>query len=63
MQKIILRKLQHIIEEFIAEEQAGFRVRRSTSEHIINLRLSWKNIPYKNIAKKLSIEYGTKNYA
>ena len=31
--------LQHIIEEFISEEQAGFRNGRSTREQIFNLRI------------------------
>ena len=39
MLKIILRRLQHFTEEFLSEEQAGFRKGRSTSEHIFNLRV------------------------
>ena len=39
MLKIILHRLQHITEEFISEEQAGFRKGRSTSEQIFNLRI------------------------
>ena len=37
MLKIILNRLKHYTEEFISEEQAGFRT--STSEHIFNLRV------------------------
>ena len=39
MLKIILRRLQHFTEEFLSEEQAGFRKGRSTSEQIFNLRV------------------------
>ena len=39
MLKIILHRLQIITEEFISEEQAGFRAGRSTSEQIFNLRI------------------------
>ena len=39
MLKIILNRLKHYMEEFISEEQAGFRTDRSTSEHIFNLRV------------------------
>ena len=39
MLKIILNRLKHYTEEFISEEQAGFRTGRSTSEQIFNLRV------------------------
>ena len=39
MLKIILHRLQHITDEFISEEQAGFRAGRRTSEYIFNLRI------------------------
>lgn len=39
MLKIILNRLQHQAEEIIAEEQAGFRRGRSTTEQIFNLRV------------------------
>ena len=39
MLQIILNRLQHYTEEFISEEQAGFRIGRSTSEQIFNLRV------------------------
>ena len=39
MLKIILNRLQPQAEEIIAEEQAGFRAGRSTTEHIFNLRI------------------------
>ena len=37
--KIILNRLQPQAEEIIAEEQAGFRAGRSTTEQIFNLRI------------------------
>ena len=37
--KIILNRLQPHAEEIIAEEQAGFRAGRSTTEQIFNLRI------------------------
>ena len=42
MLKIILNKLQPQTEEIIAEEQAGFRAGRSTTEQIFNLRILCK---------------------
>ena len=39
MLKIILNRLQPKAEEIIAEEQAGFRAGRSTTEQIFNLRI------------------------
>ena len=42
MLKIILNRLQPQAEEVIAEEQAGFRARRSTMEQIFNLRILWE---------------------
>ena len=39
MLKIILNRLQLQAEEIIAEEQAGFRARRSTTDQIFNLRI------------------------
>ena len=42
MLKIILNRLQPQAEEIIAEEQAGFRAARSTTEQIFNLRLFCK---------------------
>ena len=39
MLKIVLNRLQSQAEEIIAEEQAGFRVGRSTTEQIFNLRI------------------------
>ena len=39
MLNIILNRLKHYTEEFISEEQAGFRTGRSTSEQIFNLRV------------------------
>ena len=39
MLKIILNRLQPQAEEIIAEEQAGFRAGKSTTEQILNLRI------------------------
>ena len=39
MLKIILNNLKSQAEKIIAEEQAGFRARRSTTEQIFNLRI------------------------
>ena len=39
MLKIILNRLQAKAEEIIAEEQAGFRAGRSTTEQMFNLRI------------------------
>ena len=39
MLKVILNRLKPQAEEKIAEEQAGFRAGRSTTEHIFNLRI------------------------
>ena len=39
MLKIILNRLQPKAEEIIAEEQAGFRAGRGTTEQIFNLRI------------------------
>ena len=39
MLKIILNRLKPQAEKIIAEEQAGFRARRSTTEQIFNLRI------------------------
>ncbi|MEW8546335.1 MAG: reverse transcriptase domain-containing protein, partial [Candidatus Thiodiazotropha sp.] len=38
MLKVILNRLKPQAEEIIAEEQAGFRARRSTTEQIFNDR-------------------------
>ena len=39
MLKVILNRLKSQAEEIIAEEQAGFRAGRSTTEQIFNLRI------------------------
>ena len=39
MLKVILNRLKPTAEEIIAEEQAGFRAGRSTTEQIFNLRI------------------------
>ena len=42
MLKIILNRLQPQTKEIIAEEQAGFRAGRSTTEQIFNFRILWE---------------------
>ena len=42
MLKVILNRLKPQAEEIIAEEQAGFRAGRSTTEQIFNLRIMCK---------------------
>ena len=44
MLKIILNRLKPQAEKIIAEEQAGFRAGRSTTEQIFNLRILCENI-------------------
>ena len=39
MLKFILNRLMPQAEKIIAEEQTGFRARRSTTAHILNLRI------------------------
>ena len=39
MLKIVLKRLKPQAEKIIAEEQAGFRARRSTTEQIFNIRI------------------------
>ena len=43
MLKIILNRLKPQAKKIIAEEQAGFRARRSTKEHVLNLRFLCEN--------------------
>ena len=45
MLKIILNRLQSQAEEIIAEEQAGFRAGRSTTEQIFNPRILCEKYP------------------
>ena len=40
--KVILNRLKPQAEEIIAEEQAGLRAGRSTTEQIFNLRILWE---------------------
>ena len=71
MLKIILNRLQPQAEEIIAEEQAGFRARRSTNEQIFNLRiLCEKYLQHQqnlyhvfiDFSKRPLTGYGTKPY-
>ena len=39
MLKVILNRLKPQANEIIAEEQAGFRARRSTTEQIFNIKI------------------------
>ena len=43
MLKIILNRLKSQGEKIVAEEQAGFRAGRSTTEQIFNLRFLYEN--------------------
>ena len=45
MLKVILNRLKPQAEEIIAEEQAGFRTGRSTTEQIFNLRILCEKYP------------------
>ena len=69
MLKVILNRLKPQAEEIIAEEQAGFRAGRSTTEQIFNLRIlkSTSNISRictmsPLISEKLLTEYGMQPY-
>ena len=70
MLKVILNRLKPQAEEIIAEEQAGFRAGRSTTEQIFNLRiLCEKDLQYQQNLyrvfidfKKLLTEYGMQPY-
>ena len=70
MLKVILNRLKPQAEEIIAEEQAGFRAGRSTTEQIFNLRiLCEKYLQHQqnlyhvsNDFKKLLTEYGMQRY-
>ena len=42
MLKIILNRLKPQVEKIIAEEQAGFRAGRSSTEQIFNLRILYE---------------------
>ena len=69
MLKVILNRLKPQAEEIIAEEQAGFRARRSTTEQIFNLRIlcekylqHQQNTMSSSISKKPLTEYGMQPY-
>ena len=71
MLKVILNGLKPQAEELIAEEQVGFRARRSTTAQIFNLKiLCEKYLQHQNNLyhvftdfKKPLIEYGMQSYA
>ena len=44
MLKVILNRLKPQANEIIAEEQAGFRARRSTTEQIFNFKVLYEKI-------------------
>ena len=70
MLRVILNRLKSQAEEIIAEEQAGFRAGRSTTEKIFNLRIlcekylqHQQNLYHVFIGfKKPLIEYGMQPY-
>ena len=64
MLKVILNRLKPQAEEIIAEEQAGFRAGRSTTEQIFNLRILCEkdHTGSSSISKKPLIEYGMQPY-
>ena len=58
MLKVILNRLKPQAEEIIAEEQAGFRAVRSTTEHIFNLRiLCEKNLQHQKNLYHVFIDF------
>ena len=58
MLKILLNRLKPRAEEIIAEEQAGFRAGRSTSEHIFNLRTLYeKHLQYQQSLYHVFIDF------
>ena len=58
MLKIILNRPQPQAEEIIAEEQAGFRAGRSTTEQIFNLRiLGEKHLQYQQNLYHVFIDF------
>ena len=46
MLRIILNRLKGKAEELVSEEQEGFRPKRSTTEHIFNIRLIKKHVDH-----------------
>ena len=46
MLKVILNRLKPKASEIIAEEQAGFRARRSTTEQIFNFKILYEKYRY-----------------
>ena len=70
MLKVILKRLKPQAEEIIAEEQTGFRTRRSTTKQISNLRIRCKSTSNIRtictvsslISKKPLTQYGMQHY-
>ena len=71
MLKVILNRLKPQAEEIIAEEQAGFRSGRSTTEQIFNLRILCEKYRqhqqnlyhvFTDLKKKPLTEYGMQPY-
>ena len=58
MLKIIPNRLKPQAEEIIAEEQVGFRVRKSTTEQILNLRiLCEKHLQHQQVLYHVFIDF------
>ena len=70
MLKVILNRLKPQAEEIMAEEQAGFRAGRSTTEQIFNLRILGEKTSNNSrictmsslISKRPLTEYGMQPY-
>ena len=63
MLRVILNRLKPQAEEIIAEEQAGFRAGRSTTEQIYNLRILYEKYlqPQQNL-DHVFIDFTKKNW-
>ena len=46
MLKVILNRLKPLANEIVAEEQAGFRARKSTTEQIFNFKILYEKYRY-----------------
>ena len=61
MLKVILNRLKPQAEEIIAEEQAGFRAGRSTTEQIFNLRILCYHVTNEEVRRKIQAAIGEYN--
>ena len=57
MLNVILNRLKPQAENIIAEEQAGFRAGRSTTEQIFNLRILCENIQHQQDLYHVLIDF------